>query len=63
MDWTLIFDAAVTWASPGKRFDVKLFVNNLFDKYRFQAGQGSIQGFVYVPGAPRTYGLTLRMQF
>lgn len=55
--------ASLTWAAPDKTYDVRLFVNNLFDKYRYVAGQGSTQGFVYVPGEPRTYGITVGAHF
>ena len=56
-------DASLTWTTVNKRFDVRGYISNIFDKYHYVAGQGTINGFVYVPGAPRTYGVVVGAHF
>ncbi len=53
-----IIDASVRWTSLDQRFDVSLGVKNATDKYRYMAGQAST-AYVYVPGAPRTFNVTV----
>ncbi|MGE4431984.1 MAG: TonB-dependent receptor [Sphingobium sp.] len=55
---TLTIDASLNWTAPNGRLYGQVFVRNLTDVYRYAAGQ-SASTFVYVPGEPRTYGVTV----
>lgn len=53
-----IIDASVRWTAPNQHYDVQFSVKNATDKYRYIAGQAST-AYVYIPGAPRTFGVSL----
>lgn len=53
-----IIDTSVKWKLPNSRFDVQLFVKNLTNQYRWVSAQAASTD-VYVPGEPRTVGITL----
>ncbi|MES2258173.1 MAG: TonB-dependent receptor [Pseudomonadota bacterium] len=52
--------ASLTWRSPDERYDVQLFGKNLGNTYYYATALGPAGGnYVYSPGAPRTFGLTV----
>ncbi|MES2258152.1 MAG: TonB-dependent receptor [Pseudomonadota bacterium] len=51
---------SLTWRSPDERYDVQVFGKNLGGAYYYATAQGPAVGsYVYSPGAPRTFGVTL----
>lgn len=57
-----LVNASLTWTPPGERFSAQLYARNLFDQYYYAGvAEGSSDGLV--PGAPRTYGVTLRYRY
>lgn len=58
-----LIDASVTWRDANERMYVRLWGNNLSEEYyRSQLGATN-SGDNGTPGAPRTYGLTLGVEF
>ena len=57
-----LVSASLTWTSPDKKFDVQTYVRNLTKSYYF-ANLTEASTDVYVPGAPRTYGLNVGVHF
>jgi iron complex outermembrane receptor protein len=57
-----LISASLTWTSNDKRFDVQAYVRNLTKEYYFANGIESGTD-VYVPGAPRTYGVNAGFHF
>jgi iron complex outermembrane receptor protein len=58
-----LVDASVTWRDSSERMFVRLWGNNLTEEYyRSQLGATN-SGDNGTPGAPRTYGLTLGVEF
>lgn len=52
--------ASLTWKSPDEHYDVQAFGKNLGSAYYYTSAQGATGGsFIYTPGAPRTFGLTV----
>ncbi|HMN43026.1 MAG TPA: TonB-dependent receptor [Povalibacter sp.] len=59
-----LVNASVTWTAVNSRYSVQLFGRNLNDAYYFSSGSEATAGNdLYVPGAPRTYGITLRYTY
>ena len=56
--------ASMVWRSPDERYDVQLFGKNLGGTYYYATALGPAGGdYVYSPGAPRTYGITVGYHF
>jgi iron complex outermembrane receptor protein len=56
--------ASLTWRSPNERYDVQVYGKNLGGAYYYGAAQGPTGGnYLYSPGAPRTFGLTVGYHF
>jgi outer membrane receptor protein involved in Fe transport len=53
-----LVDMSLNWTSVDKHYDVNLFVRNLTNQYTYAAALVS-SNFAVVPGAPRTFGVTL----
>jgi iron complex outermembrane receptor protein len=59
-----LINASVKWTSPGGRFDVRLWGNNLTDEeYYAYLANSATSGPKGAPAAPRTYGITLGLHF
>jgi len=59
-----LINASLTWTAPDGHFSVQAFGKNLLGEYYFaSASEGTGGNDVYVPGAPRTYGVTARFKF
>lgn len=59
-----LLNASLTWTEPQQRFSSQLFVKNLLGTYYFSNLQEANSSTdVYLPGAPRTYGVVLRYHF
>lgn len=59
-----LVNSSLTWTAPGGGYDVQLFVKNLTNAYYYATGQASTGGNdLYLPGAPRTYGVTAGVHF
>ena len=57
-----LISASLTWTANDPRYSVQLFGRNLGDKYYFASGaEGSNDA--YLPGAPRTYGVTMSYRY
>ncbi len=57
-----LVDASLQWASPGKSYDIKLWVRNLTEAYTYASALAG-RDFVITPGAPRTFGITAGAHF
>ena len=54
----------MVWRSSDERYDVQLFGKNLGGTYYYATALGPAGGdYVYSPGAPRTYGITVGYHF
>jgi iron complex outermembrane receptor protein len=53
-----IVDASARWTSPSKHFDVQVWGRNLGKAYYYAVSQEAAS-FAIVPGAPRTFGVTV----
>lgn len=58
-----LIDANLSWTSPDKRYDVKLFGRNLTKKFTFVNGFVAPGDFAFLPGEPRTYGVSVGVHF
>lgn len=59
-----LLTASLTWTSKDERYSAQAFVKNLGDSYYYSSGsEGAAGTDVYVPGTPRTFGLTLRYRY
>ena len=58
-----LINASLTWTEPSGRVSLQGFARNLGGKYYFVSAANGAGNDVYVPGAPRTYGLKLRYHF
>lgn len=59
-----LVNASVTWTTPSGIFDLQLFVKNLTNSYYYMTGQAATGGNdLYLPGSPRTYGMTAGVHF
>ncbi|HKQ80720.1 MAG TPA: TonB-dependent receptor [Steroidobacteraceae bacterium] len=58
-----LFNASLSWAPLGDRFEVTLWGNNLGDEQYLISGVPSGFGDLQIPAAPRTYGVTLNVPF
>ncbi|MDB5579225.1 MAG: hypothetical protein JWR80_4401 [Bradyrhizobium sp.] len=59
-----LVNASVTWTANDHRFSVQVFAKNINNAYYATSGsEGTGGNDVYLPGAPRTYGATLRFHF
>jgi len=58
-----VINASVTWTEPNGHFSVQGFLRNLGGEYYFVSAANGGGNDLYVPGAPRTYGVKLRYQF
>lgn len=58
-----VVDANLNWVSPNKKIDANLFIKNLTGEYRYVLGVVSATSFAIIPGAPRTYGLTVGFHY
>jgi iron complex outermembrane receptor protein len=54
-----VFDSNLTWTSTDKHYDVHLFVKNLTNEYRYVNAAVSANAFSFIPGAPRTFGISV----
>lgn len=54
-----LVDANLIWTAINGRYNVQFWVRNLTDVYTYVAAQDTANGFSVVPGAPRTFGLTV----
>jgi iron complex outermembrane receptor protein len=52
--------ASVAWASPGGRWDARAWGRNLLGEETTSFGLPSVWGFQESPGAPRTFGITVK---
>lgn len=57
-----LLNATLTWEPESGRW-VRLWVNNLADEQYYTTVQASNFGDLYFPAAPRTYGVTLGLDF
>ncbi|QIG78616.1 TonB-dependent receptor [Stakelama tenebrarum] len=57
-----LLNASLTWTSIDRHIDVRFFAKNLTDSYYFVTAQQAAND-VYVPGAPRTYGVEAGVHF
>ena len=57
-----LVDASLLWTAPSKRYDVQLYVRNLFDRYTFINGIET-NSFAVVFGTPRVFGITLGVHY
>ena len=57
-----VVDSSLGWTSSNKRFDAQLWVKNLTKQYVYAVGQAN-SSFVIVPGAPRTFGVTVGVHY
>lgn len=58
-----LIDANLSWTSPDKRFDVRLFGRNLTKKFTLVNAFVAPGDFAFLPGEPRTYGLAFGVHF
>ena len=59
-----LLNASLTWTGPSQRFSIQVFAKNILGTYYFSNLQESNSSTdVYLPGAPRTYGVVLRYHF
>lgn len=56
-------NASIGWTAPSKRWEVELWAKNLTDKRYFADATSPGVADLYVPGAPRTIGVRLRVMF
>jgi iron complex outermembrane recepter protein len=57
-----LLNASLTWTAPSTHYDVQLFAKNVNSKYyAVYAAEGTSD--TYLPGAPRTYGLTVGFRY
>jgi len=63
-DYTLS-DATLVYASPNDRYEVQGYVHNLENTtyLTYAAEEGTVHGYEYSFGAPRTYGIKLTVNF
>ena len=57
-----VLDASLTWTSPNKAYDIQIFGKNLNGAYYFANGIAS-NNYQVLPGAPRTYGVTIGFHY
>src|SRR5690606_1651679 len=57
-----LLNATLTWEPESGRW-VRLWVHNLADEQYYTTVQASNFGDLYFPAAPRTYGVTLGLDF
>lgn len=61
---TNVVNASVQWASVDERFTVRLWANNITEEeYYNYVTESTSSGNKYSPAAPRTYGVTLGVNF
>ena len=58
-----LVDASVTWRDVNEQMYVRLWGNNLAEEYYRSQLSATNSGDNGTPGAPRTYGLTLGVEF
>tara|TARA_R110000782_G_scaffold268047_1_gene364004 strand:- start:8902 stop:11229 length:2328 start_codon:yes stop_codon:yes gene_type:complete len=58
-----LVDSSITWTSPDKHFDVRLYARNLTNEYTYVSSAVSPNSFAYIPGAPRQYGITVGFHY
>lgn len=58
-----LVNASITWTPDDSEFSLQLFARNLFDEYYFSSGAETAGNDVYLPAAPRTYGVKARYHF
>jgi iron complex outermembrane receptor protein len=59
-----LVNTSATWTSEDGRYSLQVFAKNLTNTYYFAGAQeGSFGNDVYVPGAPRTYGVIAGYHF
>ena len=57
-----VLDASLTWTSPNKAYDIQVFGKNINGAYYFSNGLAS-NNYQVLPGAPRTYGVTIGFHY
>ncbi|WP_162806312.1 TonB-dependent receptor [Sphingosinicella terrae] len=59
-----LVNASIRWTAPSENYDLRLWVNNIFEEEYYAYIQHSgTSGTKYSPAAPRTYGITLGVHF
>lgn len=58
-----LIDANLTWTSPNERFDVSVFARNLTNQFNYVNAFVSQGNLTFIPGEPRTYGLTVGFHY
>jgi iron complex outermembrane receptor protein len=58
-----LVDSSITWTSPDKHYDVRLYARNLTNEYTYVSSAVSPNSFAYIPGAPRQYGITVGLHY
>lgn len=59
----VLLNAGLSWASPSENLEIRLWGRNLTKSHYRVTATSSALSDVYFPGAPRTYGVTLRTRF
>ena len=52
-------DGSLRWSSPGERWSVTLWGSNLANAHVFESAVTGAATYLYGPGMPVTYGITL----
>jgi iron complex outermembrane receptor protein len=60
---TDLIDASLSWASSDKRFDARIFARNLTNKFTYLNAFVAQGNLTFLPGEPRTYGLTVGFHY
>lgn len=58
-----LINASLTWTAPNPRYSVQVFGRNLANRYYASGAAVIVRNDLYVPGPPRTYGVTLRYHY
>jgi iron complex outermembrane receptor protein len=58
-----IVNASLTWESSDDRYAARLWAKNLFDEKYLASAEEEAVGHLQIPGAPRTYGISVSVKF
>jgi iron complex outermembrane receptor protein len=58
-----LVNSSLGWSSTDDHWGVKLWINNMFGREYYRWGEETAAAYVYIPAAPRTYGITFRVKF
>jgi iron complex outermembrane receptor protein len=58
-----LVDASLTWTAPNQHYDAQFYVKNLTNDYTYVNAFVAPNSFAYLPGAPRTFGVTVGFHY